>query len=823
MNKSIFYFLTFFLCTAIAAFSQKPTSQAKHWVGVKVLAADSSEIEHALTVFESVQSGKRYSLSSFPGVFLSGSDYRVNVSAYGYHEQSFSMQLLRDTNLLVVLTENPVVQRNFTVRAVNVREKSGFVFTRLTQKQISAVNLGQDFTYLLGNTPSSVTTSDAGNGVGYTGIRIRGSDATRISVTVNGIPINDAESHGVYWVNMPDLASSTSSVQVQRGVGSSTIGSGAFGANINIVNTELSMKPFAQFQQSGGSFNTAKSTLMFGTGRLGNFNFGGRLSSIRSDGYLDRASSSLQSFQFNLNYNYGKWDINAVAFGGREKTYQSWYGTPESRIKGDTAEMLAFLDRNAWDFNSSDRENLLSSGRTYNYYTYANQTDNYAQNHFQLHLSRELMPGLMLKSSFFNTLGKGYYEEYKRDAAFAMYGVPDFTTGASDTFRSTDLIRQRWLDNTFYGNFSSIEYRKGDINLIGGASYSNYEGRHFGDVIWAAIAVPFGNHYRYYESKSRKSEFNAFIKGNYRFTPKLQADIELQQRRVTYSSAGSGDKLVQVDFDTAYSFFNPKFAVVYEFNKRSRTYGSYSLAGREPVRTDFVDNAQGKTPLPERMADLELGYIYKSSKAYYQMNLYSMDYKNQLVLTGELNDVGSSLRKNVAVSYRRGVELILQREIVPKLLFDGNLNLSSNKILNFEDVYYNYDSGAYVKDVYQKTDIAFSPGLIAFAGFTDRHLNNTELSLNVKYVGRQYLDNTLNNQASLDPYYTLNFAGHKGFNLKKGGKLIVKAMVNNLTGIFYSNNGYTYKYVYGGQLISERFYYPQSGLNFMIGFDVKFL
>lgn len=811
-------YIALFLCLLSTSVMAQNVKQS-YVVKCQIVNYDSSEIENSSAYLYTSNGGLRFLIAQDGSRFKTGS-YTLFANASGYFEYSTIVEITSDTTFYIVLKENIVEHSNVTVKATQVREKSGFVFSKLNSRQIASNNLGQDFTYLLANTPSAYSTSDAGTGIGYTGIRIRGSDGTRINVSVNGIPINDAESHGVFWVNMPDLASSASLVQIQRGVGSSTIGSGAFGANINVANTELNSNPFVRIQQSIGSFNTSRSTLQFGTGKISNFNFGGRLSRIVSDGYVDRGSSNLLAFQFNLDYSKKKWNIHLVSFGGKEKTYQSWYGTPESRVRNDIDGMNAFADRNY--LSDADRQNLLNSGRTYNYYTYKNQTDNYWQNHYQMHIAKELNPNLWIKSSFFLTSGKGYFEEFKPDASYNSYGVNDFIVG-TDTSSNTDLVRQRWLDNTYFGNFTSVNYKKKSVDLIGGLSYTKYNGKHFGDVIWAEIAQPFGKDYRYYQSKSTKEEINAFVKGNYKVNKKLQIDLEMQSRIINYKGLGNDNDLKKIDFDTNYLFLNPKAALVYELNKGQRLYGSYSIGQREPVRSDFIDQTRSELPKPEFMRDIEIGYILKKKTTFFQFNFYDMAYKNQLVLTGELNDVGSSLRKNVAKSYRRGIELVFQREIIKKMFIDANLNLSSNKIIDFEDVYYNYDDGSIVKNVYSKTDIAFSPSAIGYIGVTDKHIRGLELKVDLKYVGEQYLDNTLNKDRKIDAYSLFNFSFQKAIQLSGKGHLTIRGMVNNVFGIFYSNNGYTYKYVYDGKLIVENFYYPQSRTNFMLGVDFTFL
>lgn len=815
--KKIVLFLT-----AICLFQTQLISQSssKKKLKVEVVLTDSfnSNIEEAEISFIKENNRSKYAANQGLAYLPEAGTYQLKAFAPGFIPILLKFNLAHDTIIQLQMKQNVVIHESVIIKVTRAKENTSFVQTTISSAKLAPVNLGQDFTYLIGNTPSAVSTSDAGAGVGYTGIRIRGSDATRINVTVNGIPINDAESHGVYWVNMPDLASSTSSVQIQRGVGSSTIGTGAFGANININNLIQSSSPFAQLQQSYGSFNTLKSTIMFGTGDINGLNFSGRLSKIKSDGYVDRGASDLQSYQFNLNYTKGKWFINALGFGGKEKTYQSWYGTPQSRIDGNVDSMNAYADRNG--LSNAQRNNLLNSGRTYNYYTYNNQTDNYGQYHYQLHFNRTINSRLKLSSSFFTTVGKGFYEEFKEDASFKNYGVSDYIVG-TDTFSSTDLVRQRWLDNIIYGNFTSFEYKAKKLQLNGGINISQYDGKHFGKVIWAEIASPFGKDFEYYHSNSKKTELNSFVKSSYNFN-KLTIDAELQFRNIHYTANGNDNDLTKIDFDVKYQFFNPKLGLVYNLNKKSKAYGSVSVGNREPVRTDFIDNPVATVPKAEHLTDFEFGYMYHNNKDHYQFNLYAMEYKNQLVVTGELNDVGNSLRRNVDKSYRRGVELMLEKMIIRKLALNFNLNLSDNKIQNFNDRFFDYDQYNYKTETYKKTPIAFSPSAVGFVGLTDHHIRKTELGLNLKYVGKQYLDNTGNEGRKLDPYTTLNFNILKHFNFKNGSELVFKGMVNNILGTFYSNNGYTYKYAYSGKLIVENFYYPQTGRNFMIGLDFKF-
>jgi iron complex outermembrane recepter protein len=802
---------------------QSQNSSKQFSVEFNLFSSDSSKVETINGTIIHISSQEKKALLQ-PTIRLKRSgNYLVNIQVNGFMQKSIDCYFQKDTLINIYLEEDVFEPTGFILKATSASDKSSFVYSKLNKAEIQNRNFGQDFTYLLANTPSAVVTSDAGSGIGYTGIRIRGSDGTRINVNINGVPINDAESHGVFWVNMPDLASSTSSVQVQRGVGSSTNGVGAFGANINISNMDISDVPFLQISQMFGSFNTQRSTLQFGTGKINAFNFSGRLSKINSDGYIDRGASDLLSFQFNLSYQKKKYSSHIVAFGGKEKTYQSWYGTPESRLRNNNDEMNAYADRNG--LSDDERANLLNSGRTYNYYTYDNQTDNYNQNHYQWHHLFAIHPSLKLKSTMFLTTGKGFYEEFKANQRFSSYGVPSYTTSL-DTINRTDLVRQRWLDNVFYGNFTTLSYKKKKLDMDMGVLLSRYEGKHFGDVIWADLAQPFGKDYRYYSSQSSKNEFNAFVKASYQLNTKLKLEGELQFRSIQYQSKGKDNNLSVIDFDVNYAFFNPKVGALYQMNRRENLYINYSIGNREPVRSDFIDNTRDDLPKHESLQDLELGYVYKGQKQFFQVNLYNMAYKNQLVLTGELNDVGSSLRRNVDISYRRGIELMFKNELIKNLWLDGNLSLSDNKIKSFKDVYYSYDANFDLDsihvDEYSNVSIAYSPNVILYVGLTDKHLPNTQISLGYKYIGKQYLDNTENPLNDISSFNNFDLIIQRQLQIKGISMFNIKVMANNLLGARFSNNGYTYKYLYAGEKIEERFYYPQALRNLMFGVDIRF-
>jgi len=744
------------------------------------------------------------------------------VASVGYFSSSFELKTWSDTTIKIYLKENTLEFTSLMIKATQAKENSGFVFSKINKQELAAKNFGQDFTYLIGNTASAYSTSDAGAGVGYTGIRIRGSDGTRINVNINGVPINDQESHGVFWVNMPDLASGTSGVQIQRGVGSSSNGSGAFGANISISNIELSKKPFLVFNQTLGSFNTQKTSLQFGTGKINNFSFGGRISRIKSDGYIDRASSNLSAFQFNMDYSYKKYNMQFVTFGGTEKTYQSWFGTPESRFKNDVQGMNDYADRNG--LTGDERSNLLNSGRTYNYYTYPNQTDNYAQNHYQMHHNFLLSKYVKLKSSFFLTTGKGFYEEYKERAKFSSYGVANFTTD-NDTFTRTNLVRQRWLDNVFYGNFTSMNYKKNRLELDFGLLFSQYDGKHFGEIIWADLAQAFGKDFRYYNSKSKKTEINGFAKANYQMNRKLSVGAEIQVRQINYNAQGTDNNLSIINVNESFLFLNPKASLVYEASKKLKYYSSFSVGNREPVRSDFIDNQNLSTPKPENLKNLEAGAIYNTKKVFAQANFYEMNYKNQLVLTGELNDVGSSLRRNVASSYRRGIEFLGKYKPNNNMTFEGNYSISSNKIKNYTDFYDHYysanDSTAQIATNFSNTHIALSPQSVLFLSYTDQHIKNLSIGLSFKRVGLQYLDNSSNKNNALPAFSSFDFNLAKKIQIKNIESFTIKAQVNNIFNQSFANNGYSYQYGFDGQVVQERFYYPQALRYWFLGIEIR--
>jgi iron complex outermembrane receptor protein len=754
---------------------------------------------------------------------------RITFEKIGFELYSFNLskqdaaiqhdvKLKRDTKLLeefqVMGTRNTDISTtSLKVNKINLLERNNF---------------GKDLPFLLETTPSVVTTSDAGAGIGYTGIRIRGVDASRINVTINGIPVNDPESHDVYWVNMPDLTSSINNIEIQRGIGTSTNGAASFGANLNIKTDDISPSSYGILDNSYGSFNTIKNTIKAGTGLInGKFSMDVRLSQILSDGYIDRASSNLKSYFLSGAYVGKKSVIKAVAFSGKEITYQSWYGTPESRITGNVDEMNAYADRNY--LSDEERQNLLNSGRTYNYYTYSNQVDNYQQDNYQLHFTHRFNSKLVMNIASHYTKGRGYYEEYRKGDDLSSYGLDTVFMG-NDTITQSDLIRRRWLDNDFIGGVYSLTYDDKNFQLIYGGSLNTYIGRHFGEVIWARFASNGELGDRYYDETGQKSEFSNYLKGSYKWK-KLTVLGDLQYRHINYSFLGTDqvDGMIKdVEQTVKFDFFNPKFQLNYLLNQgkyNQNLFLSYGIGHREPVRRDFRQSTPTSRPKAEQMRDLEVGYSLSAKKFNFVTNVYFMDYTNQLILTGQINDVGGYTRTNVKDSYRAGIELTGRYRILQTLSAEAGITLSQNKIKQFDeyiDVYLEIDPYfTQTVIIHNNTDLAFSPNINAFAGLNYSY-NGINLGWTTKYVGRQFLDNTSDVNRSIKPFTFSNLNISYLIPNKILKELSLGFQLNNLFNAKYENNGYTFSYVYAGQMTTENFYYPQAGRNYMLRLVIKF-
>ena len=754
---------------------------------------------------------------------LSPGDYHAEVRFLGYKTYDVQFAVPTETPLIILLEEDVIMTDQVIVSATRVNDKTPTTYSTMNKVTLQKQNFGQDLPITLNWTPSLVTTSDAGAGVGYTGLRIRGSDATRINVTINGIPVNDSESQGVFWVNTPDLASSTQSVQVQRGVGTSTNGAGAFGASVNLQTNTRNDNAYADVINSVGSFNTRRHTVSFGTGLINEkFVFDGRVSQIASDGFIDRASSDLKSYYLSGGYYGKKTMIKAIVFGGKEITYQSWWGVPESRLNNDEAAMLETAAAEGW--NQQQTDNLLASGRTFNTYTYKNQVDNYAQDHYQLHMSHRFSDALTANAALHYTYGRGFYEEFKYDDDFNKYGLSDVVIG-NETLSSTDLVRRRWLDNNFYGVTYSINYEKDKITSVLGGALNQYDGDHFGEITWAQVStVP--NDYRYYFNNGKKNDFTIYWKTNYQLTTKLNGFLDVQYRRVDYTASGKENRQFDFTIDQQFNFFNPKFGLTYEVSTEQQWYASYSIGNREPVRDDFIDAIAGNVPKHETLRNIEAGWRFRKQNVTLTANYYLMDYKNQLVPTGKVNDVGALIRTNVAESYRSGIELEGSVRLSPQLMWNANFTLSQNKIKNFNEVLYdygaNFDEYNEVVRVYSNTDIAFSPNVIAGSTMMYSPVKGLELGLLTKYVGKQFLDNTSNESRKIDAYLTNDLRIAYVWQPSFMREISLSLLANNIFNSMYSSNGYTYGYLGGPTEYRQNYYYPQAGRNYMLMLALRF-
>jgi len=756
---------------------------------------------------------------------LANGNYRLTVTFVGFEDFNQELEVNGNLSFNVQLEEKVIGLEDVIVTGTRANDKSPTTYQNVSKEVIEKQNLGQDLPVLLNFTPSVVTTSDAGAGIGYTGIRIRGSDPTRINVTINGIPLNDPESQGVFWVNMPDFSSSVSDIQIQRGVGTSTNGAGAFGASLNILTEGISSEAGGSITLGTGSFNTQRVNGIFSTGLLSNnFAFEARLSQIKSDGYIDRAFSDLSSWYAAGGYYGKKSTLKFITFSGDEQTYQSWWGTPEARLTNDVVGMQEVIANNGYSQEQAD--NLLNSGRTFNYYLYDNQTDNYGQDHYQLHFSHELDKAWSLNSALHYTRGEGYFEEFREDDDFADYGLNDVTIGGQ-TISSTDLIRRRWLANDFYGGTFDLNYATDKILATWGGAINQYDGDHYGEIIWAQFAGGSDIRYRWYESSSQKRDMNSYFKLNYQLSQKLNVYGDLQVRSVDYFGSGQDNDLRVIDFDENWTFFNPKFGAIYQANTSTQVYASFAVGNKEPNRSDIIDAPPGTFPEHETLNNLEVGLRKQMGELAFEFNYYYMDYTNQLVLTGDVNDVGASIRTNVPDSYRMGLEASANWNISEQLNWNVNATISENKIRAFEEVIIdygvNFDEFNLIRNQYENTDISFSPSLIMGSQLSFTPIKDLEVAVLSKYVGDQYLDNTSNENRKIDAFFTndirLNYAvpldGLKG--------MTISLLVNNVLNEMYESNGYTFGYFGGTDFeVRENYFYPQAGTNFLLNLSLKF-
>ena len=677
------------------------------------------------------------------------------------------------------------------ISGVRAKDKNPITFTNVSKTQIAPRNLGQDIPILLNYLPSVVTTTDAGAGIGYTYMRVRGSDGSRINVTLNGVPFNDSESQGTFFVNLPDFASSLESIQLQRGVGTSTSGAGAFGASLNLQTKAAQQNSYAEIANSIGSFGTRKHTLAFGTGLHNNFEMNARISKIKSDGFINRASSDLFGYYFDANYITKNTIIKAIAFGGKEKTYQAWNGLEdEEKLKNDRT------------YNSAGQYTDEFGNTQF----YDDETDNYWQNHFQLHWNEKLTSKWQSNLALHYTLGKGYFEQYREDELFSDYVLPDFNGNTS-----TDLVRKRWLDNAFFGTTFSLNYKTEKTDVIIGGAANKYQGKHFGEVVWTQYYVPNSN--KYYDNFGNKNDVNFYSKASQQLG-KLNVFADLQYRMVFYQA----NSIKFNDVNDTFRFFNPKAGITYTLNQASSIYGYFGIANKEPRRDDY----ESGSIKPERLQDYELGYKFKNKKTSLNINAFYMRYKNQLVATGALNDVGSPVFENSGKSYRAGIEIEGAIKIIPKVMLQPNLTLSTNKN---KDFYFERDG---VLTNLGNTNIAYSPNMVIGNALTYSPINTLQIALLTKYVGKQYMGNIDAEKSILPDYTTSDLNINYEWKINKGIKSIVfSGLINNIFDRTYESNGYFYTYNDnwsgpGISTIEGVGFYPQAGINFLAGMNLKF-
>ncbi|MFD2568423.1 TonB-dependent receptor [Pseudotenacibaculum haliotis] len=755
----------------------------------KVVDENQEALLGATVMVKEINKGTSTDLDGKFSITLQEGNYTLKVSYVGFKTLEKTISLKGDQNITLVLSSDENLLDEVLVKAVRATSNIPVTYSNLNKKEIAKRNLGQDIPVLLNYLPSVISSSDAGAGIGYTYLNVRGSNSERINVTINGIPYNDAESHGTFWVNLGDFASSTQNLQLQRGVGTSTNGSGAFGASLNILTDAVSENPYGEISNSFGSFDTRKHTVKFSTGKINDhFEISGRLSNIYSDGYVDRAYTDLKSYFLQGAYVDETTLIKAVAFGGEEVTYQAWFGlTPDQ----------------------------LAQDRRQNPYTYDNEVDDYQQNHYQLHWNEKLNENWSTNIGLNYTKGQGFFEQFKdsEDAA-------DFNNLIVD---GSNVIVRRWLDNNFYVANFTANYEKDDLNIISGISYSNYTGDHFGEVIWGSdLAANTNIRDRYYFSDSKKTDFSIFSKATFDLSETVSAYIDVQGRFVNYQTQGLTSDRDPIDVDASFSFFNPKAGFIYRIADQNSLYLSYARANREPNRNDF----EGGVTTHETLDDIEFGWRYQTEGVRLNTNLYFMNYKNQLVLTGALDGVGAPVRATSGKSYRFGLEIDADIQLGDKFSVRPNAAFSSNK---------NRDFFATIDGVLEdlgNTPISFSPNVIVGNAFIYQPTPNFQISFLSKFVGEQFMSN-LNSRVSrldvLDSYFTsdLNFV-YEIDTEKIFDSIVITGLINNIFNAEYVDRGYyftfddTWTNPGTTTTVDGAGYYPQATANFLVGLTLKF-
>ncbi len=748
--------------------------------------------------------------------------YSILISFIGYDEINQEVEIVnKDVSLQIVMKESANLTEEVVIHALRAGRNTPIASSEIGKKELSKNNMGQDVPYLLNLMPSMTVTSDAGSGMGYTKLSIRGTDLTRINVTTNGIPLNDAESHGVWWVDLPDLASSVENIQIQRGVGTSTNGTSAFGANINLQTNQLRKEAYGEMAASYGSFNSYKTSLKAGTGLINkHFAFDLRLSNIHSDGFIDRAKTNMESYFSSVSYSDKKNLIKLNVFSGHENTYQAWNGIPKVRLENDVDGMMRYQNHGL--YTEVETQNMLNSdSRTYNFYTYKNQVDNYNQTHYQAFFSHELSPFLNLNLAFNYTKGKGYYEEYAKDQILEDYQISPVIVGV-DTISSSDLIRRKWLDNDFYVVTYSLDYQKNALKATVGGSYQDYFGKHYGNVIWARIAGSSEIDHQWYYNTGDKQDFNIYGKFEYLFFEKLNVYADIQYRLINYKIDGIDDNLLDMGQKHNFNFFNPKFGLNYNFQPNQNAYFTIGRANREPSRGDFKDAPKGKTPSYETLTDYEIGYTFALENMRFNANIYYMDYLYQLVKTGQINDVGEAIMVNIPKSYRAGIELTEGIKLSKLIDWQINATLSRNKIKDYTEYVDNWDLGGQNENKIGVSNLSFSPELIVGSQFAVTPFKNFEIAIISKYVGEQFIDNSSASDRMLNAYFVNNIRLNYRIETKFIKSIDIQLIANNIFSQQYETDAWVYRYFYQNNYYNMDGYFPQAGINFMGGVVFSF-
>jgi iron complex outermembrane recepter protein len=807
MKKNCFFLVVLFFI-AVSLHGQ----QLRSTISGTVTSSDGLPMAGASIVVEELHSGVvagnsgHYELRG-----LKNGSYHIRYSFTGYEPVVRETVLSRSVVIDITLNESVVMTDEVVVSSTRAGSSTPVAYSDVDAKGIQRNDMTRDMPYLLALTPSVVETSDAGTGVGYTSLRVRGSGGSRINVTLDGIPLNDAESQEMFWVDLPDLASSVSSIQMQRGIGTSTNGAGAFGASVNINTLTPPNEAGAEVNFSAGSFNTFKTTVKGYTGRLGDhFSMALRASMIKSDGFIKHSGSDIKSGSVSTAWTSARTVIRANALMGSERTGIAWWGVPE--------EMLS-TDRR---YNPAGEYTDANGVTRY----YNDEVDDYLQNHYHLSVNHMLTGKLTFNVSLHLTTGNGYYEEQKSDQTLAEYGLENIVI-KDTTITETDMVERKWMSNTFYGAVWSLTRKGAKTDLTLGGGINRYDGDHFGKILWMQNAGPYIPGYEWYRNRGLKDEINLYGRTSTELTSSLSSYVDMQLRYISYTIKGPDDDMHDLTLGHYFTFFNPKAGLFWRNGTGSEVYASVAVAHREPTRSDFT-NAAGDasaTPKPEKMTDMETGYSFKSAPLVFNLNIYLMNYHNQLVPTGQISNVGYSIMTNVEKSYREGIELSTNFTPSKNYGVNANITLSRNKISDFRNYYTEYNtsdwSSIYTYSDLGTVDIAYSPSVTGSATMEYTPAENLSLCLTGKYVGKQYYDNTMSNDRKIDPYFVSNFSAGYAITTKSMGEIDMRLQVNNILNNKYQSNAYGGMWREDAVEKTWAYFFPQAGTNYMFSIGFK--